>query len=136
MRDLWQHDPAATSWDYRLLSCGRHYRLAPAVKLILSHNALEAEHLVKAAAHGQARPHQLIQPDSFPGPTALLVGVILPSHQQQALALIWRHSQAGDRERLWISGYGQSAQLVTCDRPEPTRAVPLRTVCQADNAPS
>jgi len=104
LRDLFAHAPAADveAADVELLAVGRHFRLGPALKIVLGRNATENARL--AALQGECR--WLVEPEGFGGPSALVCGPRDEANLQQAAELIARyaHSPAPQHLVRWQAG--------------------------------
>lgn len=70
LRDLFADKQAVTSYDIRLLTMGRHFRIDSGNKVILGRNNRENRMLMDLAPCG----YHLFTPHGFPGPVALLSG--------------------------------------------------------------
>ena len=90
--DLIQLDVGAESWDFELLNIGRHYRLDERAKVIVGRHTDDNARLQYMFALPNARRAALLQPDGFPGPTAMLIGAIDEANIDYAASLIVRHS--------------------------------------------
>ncbi|HVP14959.1 MAG TPA: 7-cyano-7-deazaguanine synthase [Terriglobales bacterium] len=104
--DLFAHTRAAEigSTDVELLAIGRHFRLGPALKIVLGRNAGENRRL----AGFESAARWLVEPESFAGPSALVCGPRDEVGLAHALALIVRYADGpgpGDVVR-WNSGAG------------------------------
>jgi hypothetical protein len=106
LRDLFAHSPAADveTADVELLAIGRHFRLGPALKIVLGRNAAENARL--AALQGERR--WLVEPESFAGPSALVCGPREEVNLEQAMELIARYAHSPAPEHLirWNAGEG------------------------------
>ncbi len=101
LRDLFEHAGAADvqASDVELLAIGRHFRAGPALKIVLGRDAAENGRL--AALEGPGR--WLVEPDGFPGPSALVAGPRDEASLALATALIARfaRSSAPDDRVRW-----------------------------------
>ena len=70
LRDLFRFNPDCTMHDAALLKVGRHFRLSESTKLILGRDKEENEKLRSLSKAG----HPLLEPRSFTGPSALVIG--------------------------------------------------------------
>lgn len=93
VHDLIQLDPQSRRWDFDLLKLGRHFRLDGEAKLVVGRNETENHALGVLAAREDAPSPTLIEPDGFPGPTALLVGPADPRWLARAVALVGRYGK-------------------------------------------
>lgn len=91
LRDLFAHTPEAdTSMeDLELLRIGRHFRLTPALKIVLGRDAEENRRLAEFENGARWR----IEPDGFAGPAALVCGVRDGASRAQAVRLIARYTR-------------------------------------------
>jgi tRNA-uridine 2-sulfurtransferase len=106
VRDWLDHEGAHEGGeeDLRLLSLGRHFRIGPDVKIVLGRNQAENGRLAGFA--GERR--WLVEPEGFPGPTALVCGPRSDAALERAMALINRHSRVtGPRPQVRV-GAGES----------------------------
>lgn len=71
LRDLLEHNTSSGNADIELLKTGRHFRLSPAVKLIVGRNEKENLLLEKITRGDSVF---LYPGDSNPGPSALIIG--------------------------------------------------------------
>ncbi|MBI3088380.1 MAG: hypothetical protein HYY91_05805 [Candidatus Omnitrophica bacterium] len=88
-KDLFAHDERPTTKDMELLTIGRHLRLTPSTKVILGRNELENLLLEGYAGEGYA----VITP-KFPGPAAMVIGVLNDETKAAALRLVLQHTKA------------------------------------------
>lgn len=72
--DLFRHETEPTEWDAELLNAGRQIRIAPDLKVILGRDREHCDRLAELAGRADARAAILMVPETFNGPTALLVG--------------------------------------------------------------
>ena len=103
LRDLFANAPedGARLTDIELLRLGRHYRLAPELKIVLGRNAEENARLRAIAGASGA----FVEPDGFGGPTALICGRFDERSLAAAARLIADHApRAGADARIrWLS---------------------------------
>jgi tRNA-specific 2-thiouridylase len=120
LRDLFAHSRAADveTADVALLAIGRHFRLGPALKIVLGRNATENARL--AALQGERR--WLVEPEGFVGPSALVCGLRDEASLEQATELIARYAHSPAPEHLirWNAGEG-----IRTRRLGPPAAVPV-----------
>ena len=106
LRDLFDHAPdgGPDETDVELLSLGRHFRLGPALKIVVGRDAAENARL--AQLQGERR--WLVEPDDFTGPSALVCGARDEAGLAEAIRLIARYARArGSHDRIrWHSGEG------------------------------
>lgn len=72
--DLFKHETEPTDWDAELLNVGRQIRINPDVKVVLGRNKEHCDRLAELFKHPSARPSILFIPETFNGPTNLMVG--------------------------------------------------------------
>ena len=90
MRDLLAHPPACTLRDVMLLKVGRHFRLSPAVKVVVGRDARENER-IRALAQGT---DVLMELKGAPGPLTLVRGPADGADLAAAARLTAFHSKA------------------------------------------
>ncbi len=89
LRDLFTHSQAVTPTDIRLLTVGRHYRLASGAKVVLGRDNGENKVLASLAQPG----YRLFMPHGFPGPVALFAGEPSPEEKMLVGSLILQYSK-------------------------------------------
>lgn len=102
LRDLLEHDREPAMDDVALLRIGRHFRVTPGLKVVLGRDAAE-----NAKLRGWEGPsRRLVEPEGFPGPTALVVGEPAAVGTEAARDLIGRFARPGPGERRvrWREG--------------------------------
>ncbi len=72
--DLFRHETNPKNWDAKLLNAGRQLRISPTLKVVLGRDLSHCDRLAELAGQPDARTAILMIPESFNGPTALLVG--------------------------------------------------------------
>ena len=72
--DLFEHEPNPTNWDADILNAGRQIRISSAVKCAIGRDEEHCNRLVALFERSDAKPSLLFTPDSFNGPSVLLVG--------------------------------------------------------------
>lgn len=70
LRDLFEEQTRVAPLDIRLLTIGRHFKVAPGVRIVLGRDSRENDVLAEIAAPG----YHLFQPFDFMGPAAILTG--------------------------------------------------------------
>ncbi|MDR1964482.1 MAG: hypothetical protein LBQ50_11940 [Planctomycetaceae bacterium] len=90
--DLFKHEPHPTNWDAEVLNAGRQLRLSPNVKMVLGRNKNHCKRLEELFARPDSRPSILLIPESFQGPTALLIGERVQEYIEPGGALILRYT--------------------------------------------
>ena len=91
--DLIQIAPHRTRWDYELLKVGRHFRFDEQTKVILGRNESENTQLEYAFQLPDAPACELLEPENFLGPTALVTGPSSPEARTFAGGLILRYTR-------------------------------------------
>jgi len=94
VHDLLGNDPAADRWQFELLKVGRHVRLNQATKVILGRRADENDRLRHLFAQAGATPRELLTPENFMGPTALIVGSTGAAERQFAGNLLVQYGKS------------------------------------------
>jgi len=89
LRDLFDDKIAVSPDDIRLLTVGRHYRIAAGVKIVIGRNNTENNVLISIASRG----YHLFMPQGFPGPVALLNGIPTQDVKQAIGRLIITYSK-------------------------------------------
>lgn len=74
VRDLFRYEKRPTNWDADLLNCGRQIRISPKIKAVLGRNADQCDRLHVLFMRHDAKPCLLFVPESFTGPSLVLVG--------------------------------------------------------------
>jgi hypothetical protein len=72
--DLFKYEPNPSNWDADLLNAGRQIRISPTLKAVLARNEEHCHRLQQLFDRSDAKPAVLMIPETFQGPTALLVG--------------------------------------------------------------
>ena len=92
LRDLFEHTSAdgVDEDDVRLLGIGRHFRLGPALKIVLGRDAGENTRLAEL----QDGRRWLVEPEGFTGPSALVCGPRDEESLARAVDLIARYARA------------------------------------------
>jgi hypothetical protein len=106
LRDLFDHADghALEESDLALLSVGRHFRLGPGIKIVVGRDAAENARL--AGLQGVGR--WLVEPEGFPGPSALVCGPRDENSLAAAIRLIARYAGAHEPHHhiRWDAGDG------------------------------
>ncbi|MGE5844254.1 MAG: hypothetical protein ACM32K_05085 [Syntrophaceae bacterium] len=89
LRDLIIHRPDYTMADLHLLKSGRHFRIAPDLKIIVGRNQAENEEIKGRAGQGDT----VFRPLNFRGPTVLAQGVINSKLEQTIGQIVARYCQ-------------------------------------------
>lgn len=107
--DLIRLDPTAGTWQFKLLTHGRHFRYDENCKVIVGRH--EAENVVLEGLHElpDAESSALLMPEGLIGPAALVVGPLTDGALQFAVGLIWRYSKKnrGDGHRIRALSHGE-----------------------------
>jgi len=90
--DLVQLEASPTRWDFELLKVGRHYRFDAATKVVVGRRESYNERLRGMFQRADAPASALITPESFLGPTSLIVGVVSEPALDFAGGLTLRHT--------------------------------------------
>jgi hypothetical protein len=89
LRDLFDHVPGYDLKDLHLLKIGRHFRLNPALKIVVGKSKQENEQL-----QGLAKPDAaLFEPADFRGPACLATGLLNNEAETIIGEIIARYSQ-------------------------------------------
>ncbi len=115
LRDLIQFKPAATRWDFELLNVGRHIRIDANAKVVVGRNEQENNAIQAFATRRDRSDLALVEPESFLGPDALLLGKIDPHGIERAAALVAGYSRRANPEL--------EETLVRITDPEGTRTI-------------
>ena len=113
VKDLFDHSGDLTIEDMELLRIGRHFRMNPAVKLIVGRNESENDLL---AYYGTTR--SLFQPVNFPGPSTLIVGKAGPESERVVASLTFRYGSLprnGKTEEVVLSFQEGERRFQTSD---------------------
>ena len=123
-RDLFAHEERPTTKDMELLAVGRHFRVGPAIKIILGRNELENLLLEGHAQQG----YTCIRP-KFAGPAALVVGGCDEAERRTAVSLILQHTQDAKRPggalEFWVDGTLWTVAQGAAEAVPPAEAVKL-----------
>jgi len=115
VRDLFRYHPKARVWDCELLKMGRHLRIDPVHKVILGRDAEENAALGRLAERKDAAEATLLEPVSFVGPNALVIGPATAEVLQVGAALMVGYTRQVDpdcREILVYVGQGPSRRAM------------------------
>jgi tRNA-uridine 2-sulfurtransferase len=91
LRDLFEHTAESDTEmdDLALLRFGRHFRISPALKIVLGRDRDEN---IRLRSFVNAR-RRLVEPDGFGGPTALVCGTFDEASRANAVRLIARYTR-------------------------------------------
>ncbi len=92
--DLIQLDPESQRWDFELLKTGRHFRLDEQTKVVVGKNKEHNAILEYMHSLPEASSTALLQPESFAGPIALVIGPKTPDALDFAAGLVVRYGKA------------------------------------------
>ncbi|RPI74727.1 MAG: tRNA 4-thiouridine(8) synthase ThiI [Desulfobacteraceae bacterium] len=109
LRDLFSSKSEFALYEIELLKSGRHFRLGPAVKLIVGRNKADNQ-AIEALAGVQ---DLMIKTVSVPGPTALMIGAATPAMEETAARITAAYSdlQAGQETAMRLTRSGDE-QLI------------------------
>jgi hypothetical protein len=112
--DLFKHEPHPTNWDAEILNAGRQLRISPNVKMVLGRNENHCKRLEELFTRSDARSSALLIPESFQGPTALLIGNEIQEYIELAGTLILHYTNPNkyDPSAATIRVYHNSSQIV------------------------
>lgn len=100
LRDLLDHTQDVSSADLELLRFGRHIRLRPGLKIVVSRNEEENSRIEKLATAGT-----LFFPLDFPGPCVLASGKPEPGEEVVIGSILRRYSKEATRgDRIGVRG--------------------------------
>lgn len=89
VRDVFRHHKDYSRWEFEVLKIGRHFRVGPKTKVIVSRNQTQNEYLENLHPEGTS----LLTCGNFGGPHALVVGPAENAGLEKAAALMLRYSQ-------------------------------------------
>jgi len=92
VRDLLQFCPDAARWDFELLNHGRHFRFDEQTKIVIGRSATDNDALRSMATREDAPEMEMLIPDDFRGPGAVVVGYIGEPALAFAGALMLRYA--------------------------------------------
>lgn len=126
VHDLVQLDSGSSRWDFELLNVGRHLRLNRATKGVVGRREEEnliMQHMYRAP---DRRASALLVPETFSGPTVLLLGSATSEAIEFALGLVDRYSKPASGEALVRLTIDEETSLVAARPAESaTKAVTL-----------
>ena len=96
LRDLMRLSPQAGRWEYEVLNVGRHIRIDENRKIVVGRNERENAAIQSFAARDDRPDIALVEPESFLGPDALLLGQIDEEGISLAAALVVGYSRRAD----------------------------------------
>jgi tRNA-uridine 2-sulfurtransferase len=117
VRDLIDLSPEARQWDFELLRVGRHFRYDSQSKVVIGKDESQNEHLRRMATQERASECCLLEPENFPGPTALITGPTSDEVLDFAAGLILRYSKSYDAENARLIYHTNDDQRVITANP-------------------
>lgn len=124
VRDLLDHKKEITITDLHSLKTGRHFRYNGS-KIIISKNEEENPKLKTLAHEGDT----ILEPEGFPGPSALICGKASPETIEFAGRLILRYaSKAGGKGEIKVSR-GQNTYVFIAATPPDDKTIEGIRVC-------
>ena len=112
LRDLLDDSAVPSSADLNLLRFGRHIRLRPGLKIVVSRNEKENLRLESAESTGS-----LFCPVDFPGPLVLVSGQPEPEEEVVIGSIVRRYSKEASRgDLIGIVGRNSSERRITVTR--------------------
>ncbi len=115
LRDLFKYEPNPTLWDADALNAGRQVRITPAVKAVIGRNAEHCGRIESLFARPDARPAIMFIPETFQGPSVLLIGPRQETETAEnfgdflklggALVLRWTNPGKFDSENAAVCAY-------------------------------
>ncbi len=94
VHDLIARRPYAGSWDYELLTVGRHFHCGPTTRIVVGRNADENARLDSLHRRIDAQSNALLIPANYRGASALVVGPFGEAAQQLASGLLARYGKS------------------------------------------
>jgi tRNA U34 2-thiouridine synthase MnmA/TrmU len=98
IKDLITHDPDFSLNDVHLLKMGRHFRMSPAVKLVVGRNEEENLKIQTFSQEGDV----LLQVSHYPGPLSLLRGFVDGRVIEKAGAITARYTKAKELNEVEV----------------------------------
>jgi len=126
VHDLVQLDTGSGRWDFELLNLGRHFRLTDQTKAIVGRREsdnLQLQHLYRQPG---SRAAAMLVPDTFPGPTVILVGQADESALRLAGGLTLRYAKHVDHNAAVVNAHIAGR----CDK------LPVQPVAEAESLPT
>ena len=90
--DLLKLQPENQRWDFELLRIGRHFRLDPAVKVVVGRRKEENDQLELMHQSPHASSSALLMSENFDGPVVLVIGPATDAALRFAGGLLFRYS--------------------------------------------
>lgn len=98
IKDLMDHRPDFSLNDVHLLKMGRHFRLSPAVKLVVGRDEEENQKIETFSREGDV----LLKTVCYPGPLSLLRGEADETEMERAASITARYSKAKGIEKVEV----------------------------------
>jgi hypothetical protein len=117
VRDLLEHQPTATRWEFELLAVGRHFRVADG-KIVVGRNAEQNAALESFWSRKDAPEAALWVPRSFNGPSALAIGPATPELARWTAALLLRYAKIAGPAEAEVRRAEGASQLVAIEPSE------------------
>jgi hypothetical protein len=117
VRDLIDFSPEARQWDFELLRVGRHFRFDSDSKVVIGKDESQNEQLRRMAEHDRAGECFVLEPENFPGPTALVIGPASEELFQFAAGLILRYSKSFEPQNARLTCIAQGESRVMTANP-------------------
>jgi len=118
IKDLMVYNPGFTLNDVHLLKMGRHFRLAPQVKLVVGRNEDENQKIETFSQDDDI----LLKVTSYPGPLCLLRGDARQEEIGRAASVAVRYSKAKEAGKVevrhWKIGEGSNGSVTASSIPE------------------
>jgi len=117
--DLLENDDDSAPWDFELLKTGRHFRFDAQTKVIVGRREEENDTLTYLFRLPTARRATLIEPHSFVGPVALVVGPPNDEAVQFAGALLMRYGKQFDPSGATVKRIDPTGEQILPVEPTP-----------------
>ena len=115
LRDLFDHDPEATTADVELLKVGRQFRLSATAKLILGRHRADNE-----ALQQQIKPEQIkLRCQNFSGPIGLFSGNADQEELDTAAAIVASYGKGKDEAEVDVLCITSDNEFVRRVKPMP-----------------
>lgn len=108
LKHLFSLSPHPEIFEIELLKLGRHFALAPGIKLIVGRNKQENQVLFSLASAKTT----ILKPVSIPGPTAVLTGPVTPSLLDLALEITVAYSDSEGKDSVEMVIYEEKDHRV------------------------
>ncbi len=115
LRDLLQHDPAATSADVELLKVGRQFRLTESVKLVVGRHQTDNDRLQQLAKGCQLK----LRCANFSGPLGVLCGEPDQQGLETAAAVLASYGKGKDEPKIEVLFISDEKQFTISVQPMP-----------------